>query len=219
MPATASAPNLLPANFFNVNSPRGAVFTTPGTGFQVSGATTDAGGGQPAAANFGNIDASYTAQFLQFSAQRLFTEKGANIMDVSFFLPGTAIPAGTRGFGVMFTGVESAATTSLQLFDLNNVSLGIFNAIPQTDATGFSFLGASLDSGLSQIGRVRITTGNAALGPGVLDTVPLAATDLVVMDDFIFGNPIPEGSTFAGAAISAVGLALCVARRRPQARG
>ena len=28
-----SAPNILPANFFNVNSPRGAVFDTPGTGF------------------------------------------------------------------------------------------------------------------------------------------------------------------------------------------
>src|SRR5439155_2931137 len=31
-----SAPNLLPANFFNSNSPRGIVFFTPGTGFQVS---------------------------------------------------------------------------------------------------------------------------------------------------------------------------------------
>ncbi len=29
-------PNLLPANFFNANSPRGAVFSTPGTGFLVS---------------------------------------------------------------------------------------------------------------------------------------------------------------------------------------
>src|SRR5437762_14235152 len=46
VPAGFSAPNLLPANFFNVNSPRGAVFATPGTGFQVSGATTDAGAGQ-----------------------------------------------------------------------------------------------------------------------------------------------------------------------------
>ncbi len=218
VPATLSAPNSLPATFFNVNSPRGVVFSTPGTGFQVSGATTDAGAGQPAAANFGNIDASYTAQFLQFSAQRLFTEFGVNIMDVSFFLPGTAIPAGTRGFGVMFTGVELDGTTSLQLFDLNNVSLGIFNAVPQSGATGFSFLGASLASGLSQIGRVRITTGNAALGPGVMDTAPLAGTDLVVMDDFIFGNPIPEGSTLAGAVISVVGLGLCAARRRQQQR-
>src|SRR2546423_10587888 len=61
VPAAASAPNNLPANFFNTTSPRGAVFATPGTGFQVSGATTDAGAGQPAAQNFGNINPTYTA--------------------------------------------------------------------------------------------------------------------------------------------------------------
>jgi hypothetical protein len=36
VPDALSAPNNLPANFFNVNSPRGVVFATPGTGFQVS---------------------------------------------------------------------------------------------------------------------------------------------------------------------------------------
>lgn len=63
VPAAASAPNLLPANFFNVNSPRGAVFSTPGTGFEVSGATTDAGAGQPAAADFGDIDSELHDNF------------------------------------------------------------------------------------------------------------------------------------------------------------
>ncbi len=33
VPDSLSDPNLLPANFFNVNSPRGVVFSTPGTGF------------------------------------------------------------------------------------------------------------------------------------------------------------------------------------------
>src|SRR5438045_2386489 len=32
VPDTLAAPNLLPANFFNVNSPRGVVFSTVGTG-------------------------------------------------------------------------------------------------------------------------------------------------------------------------------------------
>src|ERR1700693_5155944 len=36
VPDAQSAPNNLAANFFNVNSPRGVVFSTPGTGFQVS---------------------------------------------------------------------------------------------------------------------------------------------------------------------------------------
>src|SRR3954452_16404465 len=33
VPDALAAPNLLPANFFNINSPRGVVFTTAGTGF------------------------------------------------------------------------------------------------------------------------------------------------------------------------------------------
>ena len=36
VPDARSAPNLLPANFFNSTSPRGVVFFTPGRGFQVS---------------------------------------------------------------------------------------------------------------------------------------------------------------------------------------
>jgi hypothetical protein len=36
VPANFSDPNLLPNNFFNVNSPRGAEYSTPGTGVAVS---------------------------------------------------------------------------------------------------------------------------------------------------------------------------------------
>src|SRR5690348_16470000 len=36
VPEARSDPNSLPADFFNVNSPRGVVFSTPGTGFLVS---------------------------------------------------------------------------------------------------------------------------------------------------------------------------------------
>src|SRR5262245_41254973 len=36
VPDAFAAPNNLPANFFNANSPRGVVFFTRGSGFQVS---------------------------------------------------------------------------------------------------------------------------------------------------------------------------------------
>src|SRR5213080_716752 len=80
VPDAFSAPNLLPANFFNVNSPRGVIFSTPGTGFQVSSTVAS---GTPV--EFGNIDPSYTATFATFSAQRLFTAIGSNVLDVTFF--------------------------------------------------------------------------------------------------------------------------------------
>ena len=55
VPDGSSAPNNLAANFFNVNSPRGVVFSTPGSGFQVS---ATAASGTPI--EFGNLNAAYT---------------------------------------------------------------------------------------------------------------------------------------------------------------
>src|SRR5437764_846208 len=60
VPDALSAPNNLPANFFNVNSPRGVVFATPGTGFQVSA-------NAPGAVEFANINPAYPSAFAPFS--------------------------------------------------------------------------------------------------------------------------------------------------------
>lgn len=214
VPGAQSAPNNMSSNFFNVNSPRGVVFTTPGTGFQVSGATTDGGAGQPAPANFGNIDASYSSTFSPFSAQRLFTVLGSNQMDVLFFVPGTNTPGATKGFGAIFSDVDVAGTTSLQFFDINGVSLGAFAASSQS--SGFSFLGAFFNDGTTPIARVRITLGNTALGAGVTDNG--TTRDLVVMDDFLYGNPvaaaaIPEPATLGSLTLALTALAVLRKRR------
>jgi hypothetical protein len=186
VPDMFSAPNLLPANFFNVNSPRGVVFSTAGTGFQVSATVAS---GTPV--EFGNINATYPGLFQTFSPQRLFTALGSNVLDVNFFVPGTTIPALTRGFGSVFTDVDLANITSLQFFDASNTSLGTFFVPAGTVANeSLSFLG--VDFGSNIVSRVRITNGNAALGPNE------GALDLVVMDDFLFGEPVaavPEPST------------------------
>ncbi len=209
VPAAFAAPNNLPANFFNVNSPRGIVLATPGTGFEVSGATTDAGAGQPAAADFGNIDPSYTTFFAPFSAQRLFTALGSNVTDVNFFVPGSTTGALSRGFGVVFSDVDLAVTTMLEFFDSANVSLGAFFAPNIAGNETFSFLG--VDFGSSIVSRVRVVSGNQVLAAGN------TALDLVVMDDFIFGEPtvargIPEPMTLVLATLGLI--AAGFARRR-----
>ncbi|CAN5726499.1 hypothetical protein BH20VER1_BH20VER1_17170 [soil metagenome] len=201
VPDSFSSPNALPANFFNVNSPRGAVFSTPGSGFQVS-----ANAGGPAPVNFGNIDPSYTNTFAPFSPQRLFTPIGSNIMDVTFFVAGTAIAAVTSAFGAIFTDVDVANTTSMQFFDRANVSLGTFfvPAVPGGNQS-ISFLGVSFAN--ADIARVRITLGNAALGAGVVDNN--GTLDLVVMDDFLYAEPV--GAVIvpdAGSTVVFLGLAL-----------
>jgi len=182
VPSGSATPNYLPANFFNANSPRGVVLSTPGAGFQVSAATTDPSG-QPL--NFGNIDFSYSTTFIAFSPQRLFTSIGYNIYDVTFYIPGTTTPAAVNGFGSVFADVDQANTTSLGFFDHNNTPIGTSYA-PAAPG-GLSFVGAFTNNGLATISRVRVTLGNAILGAGVFDNN--ASTDLVVADDFIYGEP------------------------------
>ena len=208
VPDALSAPANLPANFFNVNSPRGAVFSGPGTGFQVS---ANAG---VAPTEFGNINPTYPSLFAVFSAQRLFTAVGSNIVDVNFFVAGTAIPGLTTGFGAVFTDVDLASTTSIQYFDINGASLGTFfvSAFPGNET--FSFLGVSFTEG-AIVSRVRITSGNAAFGAGVNET---ALIDLVAMDDFLYGEPkraVPEPSA---VLLLSVGLVGWMASRRRRSR-
>jgi hypothetical protein len=205
VPDAFAAPNNLPANFFNVNSPRGVVLSTPGSGFQVS---ANAG---VAPVDFGNIDPSYSGLFQAFSPQRLFTPLGSNITDVTFFVPGTSTAALTTGFGAVFSDVDLANVSSLQFFDPNNNSLGTY-FVPATfgDQT-FSFLGVAFPSAM--VSRVRITSGNQVLAPGNL------ANDLVVMDDFIFGEPtapvVRTPDVGSSGGLLALGLgALLFARHR-----
>ena len=189
VPDALSAPNNLPANFFNVNSPRGVVFSTPGAGgFQVSAKTGNLTG---TPVEFGNISIINPILFRTFSAERLFTSLGSNVIDVSFFIPGTPTPAVTTGFGAVFTDVDVANASSLQFFDMADISLGTFSVPNIAGQETLSFLGVLFTEG-AVVSRVRVTSGNQVLG-GTLE-------DLVVLDDFIYGEPrvaqqVPEPAT------------------------
>jgi hypothetical protein len=175
---------------------RGAEFVTAGTGFQISG--------QPNP-EFGNINLTYPGIFGTFSSPRLFTSLGSNVLDVLFFVPGTNLPALVAGFGAVFTDVDLASTTSLQFFDKSNASLGTFFVPDGTvDDASLSFLGVSFTEG-DTVSRVRITSGNAAVGPN-----DGAGTDIVVMDDFIYAEPrkIPEPATWLLMVVALAGLIL-----------
>ncbi|MBL9164827.1 MAG: PEP-CTERM sorting domain-containing protein [Planctomycetaceae bacterium] len=203
VPNAFAAPNNLAANFFNVNSPRGVVFSTPGSGFQVS---ANAASGTPV--RFGNLNAAYPAEHQTFSAERLFTALDSNTVQIDFFVPGTNVPASVAGFGAVFTDVEVAGATKYTVFYGDGTNGGQF-AIPVAPGGGLSFLGLTEPNRYS---RIIIQSGTAL--PGTSEG--RGSLDVAFMDDFIYGEPtaIPEPTTaalLAGALVTMAGV-----RRRAQ---
>jgi hypothetical protein len=213
VPDSAASPANLPSDYFNTVSPRGVVFSTPGTGFRVS---ADASG----VPEFGDIDPSYPGTFRALSPERLFTPIGSNIFDVSFFLPGTSTPALTSSFGAIFTDVDLSTTTSIEFFDAAAMSLGTFFVTGLVGNETLSSLEVTFP--MPVISRVRITAGNAALGTGVLDQNG-NPTDLVVLDDIFFEEPVaapgdpavPAPPTLALLSLGGLSLLARYRRRRP----
>ena len=209
VPEAVSSPNAFPGNFFNGNTPgraRGAVFTTPGRGFENS---ANAGSG----VQFGNLDPSYPSIFEPFSGGKIFTPIGSNVMDVTFFSPADQSTVATvSGFGAVFTDVQFANTTSLEFFNLQGSSLGTFYAPAVAgDDESFSFLGVQFNAG-ERVGRVRMTLGNTALGGGITNSSTL---DPVAVDDLIYAepSPVPEPGTWM-LLTSGAGVLYFVRRRR-----
>jgi hypothetical protein len=153
----------------------GAIFTTGGTGFRND--STD----------FAEVNASYAAQFNFFSANKIFAPVGSNQLDQLFQVAGQPTPATTRGFGIVFSDVDVAEKTIIEVFAQDGSSIGKFAAPVRSDAGGLSFLGVTFDNPI--IARVRITLGTGALAAGVNDITDGGTVDLVVLDNLIYGEP------------------------------
>jgi hypothetical protein len=187
---TTTAP-VTPFNVF-LNT-RGSQFTTPGIGLSQA---PPSGGPQGGLAVLFN-NPSYGTIFRPFSNFRLFTPVGSNITNALFFLPGFngTIPATVRGFGAVFTDVDQPdgsgpakkqgnrrASTLITFFDADGQLL-FSSFAPASPGDGSqTFFGVIYND--ARIARVRITTGDVAPGPD-----DDAQNDIVMMDDFIYGEP------------------------------
>lgn len=190
VPDGFASPNNMPANFFNANSPRGAVFSTP-CDFAVFRISAKAGNPTNTPVRFGEIDASYTDTFQAFSQQRLFTVVSGNDspcsrLSVNFFVAGTNTPAETTGFGAVFADVDIPGHVRIIPYDRfgNVLDPGVITA--ERSNGGLSFIGVSYPE--AKIARIDIESGKTGLFPGIVDE---PGTDVVAMDDFLYGEPQP----------------------------
>jgi hypothetical protein len=188
-----TTPPVTPFNTFLNN--RGAQFTTPGIGLSQAPASGGPQGGLAVLFN----NPTYETTFSTFSPSRVFTPVGSNITEALFFVPGTngATPATVRGFGAVFTDVDQPdgsgpgkkkgnrdASTLMEYFDAYGKLL-FSSFVPASPGDGsLSFFGIVFED--ARIARVRITTGNVAPGPD-----DDGKNDIVMMDDFIYGEPQP----------------------------
>jgi len=181
------------STFTGFQGTRGALFTTPGTGFVQAPAAADPVLFPPGglAGLFNNP--TYGNTFTAFSASRLFSAIGSNITDVTFFVPvapgGSNEPATVNGFGAVFTDVDKRgngnAGARIEYFDANG-DLLFSSIVPALPGDGsLSFFGIVFDDD-APVARVRITSGNVA--PGLNDR---GRQDVVMMDDFLYGEPQP----------------------------
>jgi hypothetical protein len=183
-----------PVNPFNVFlNTRGAQFTTPGIGLSQA---PPSGGPQGGLVGLFN-NPTYGTEFSAFSPVRLFTPVGSNITNTFFFRPGSngTVPAVVSGFGAVFTDVDQpdgsgpgkkqgnrGASTLMEFFGADG-SLLFSSFVPASPGHGgLSFFAIKFND--PRIASVRITAGNVAPGPD-----DDAKNDVVMMDDFIYGEP------------------------------
>jgi len=178
VPANFTNNNNFPFDFFGSSDPAAANGRKRGLIYQADAVF------RVDSTDFSEIDRSYAAQFEPFSRKRLFAFINDNVSDITFKVPGTDSAAFVNGFGIIFSDVDAANYTTVEFFNKNR-SLGVFKALPA--AQGFSFVGVVFNN--EKVTRIKITAGNGILGPGQKDISDGGAYDLVVMDDFLYGEP------------------------------
>jgi hypothetical protein len=171
----------LPNDFFNpteLNAPvalqRGLIYSPSFGEFQVS------------KSNFNNIDPSATGEFAAYSGNKTFANVTTNLWPINFQVAGERTEAFTKGVGIVFSDVDLANSTSLEFFE-GEKSLGKFFVPPHDVSSSFSFLGVYYP-GDEHITKV-IVRHDGILADGQKDISTGGQHDLVIFDDFIYGEP------------------------------
>lgn len=177
----STATSIVPTPFDGFLLNRGARFTTRGDGFVQAPV-------EGLAATFNNT--SYATEFKAFSPVRLFSPLDSNVTTAQFFVPGGGdVAATTNALGAVFSDVDQqnerrghGGSTVLLFYGVYGNLLYRAEVPASEGEASFSFMGVLFDD--ARVAYVRIRTGNAL--PGFDDD---KRHDVVMMDDFIYGEP------------------------------
>lgn len=170
----------LPAQFFNqtgaeanTSLQRGLAYA-PETDFRVS------------KTQFAGIDPEAASEFKAFSGTATFANVSVAEWPVFFQRAGITEAAAVRGFGLVVSDVDQPNTVTVEFFN-GQQSLGIVNVPPHDASSNFSFAGMLFNE--AKITSVKVKH-QGILASGKKDISQGGETDLVVMDDFIYGEPV-----------------------------
>jgi hypothetical protein len=138
---------------------------------------------------FATINEEAASEFSAFSGTKTFANTTAVKWDVKFQKAGTTESASVQSFGLVFSDVDKNNSTSLEFFN-GEKSIGKY-FVPAHDATSsFSFLAVQFRN------KERITSVTVShdgfLAEGTRDISVGGTRDLVVLDDFIYSEPVAQ---------------------------
>ena len=173
----------LPSDFFNQvdigssqSRQRGFIYASVSGEFRVSNN------------GFNAVNPSSAGEFTTFSGDNAFANISSSLWDAGFQVPGEAIAASVKGFGIVFSDVDLDNTNSLEFFN-EDKSLGKFFVPAKTTGSNFSFLGVYFKN--EKVTRVRVAH-DGKLSDGQNDISNGGTKDLVVMDDFLYDEPVKK---------------------------
>jgi hypothetical protein len=173
----------LPSDFFNSKDPAASNNLKKGLAYG------DNGEFRVSNANFTEVNSQAAGQFAAFSGNKTFANVNSNLWEVGFEVAGQLKTASVQGFGVVVADVDLATSTSLEFFN-GTKSLGKF-FVPAHDATSkFSFLGVYFKNN-ERITRV-VVSHDGILTDNQKDISDNGAHDLVILDDFLYSEPVQQ---------------------------
>lgn len=171
----------LPLDFFNPTAPGSSESLQRGLAYAAAGQFRVSDN------NFIDINSNAAGEFKAFSGKKTFANISSNAWEIEVEKPGQHIPASIRGFGVVFSDIDLANSTSLEFFD-GNKSIGKFFAPPHDAVSSFSFLGVYFNT-TDRITRIRVQH-DGVLADGQKDITGNGTRDLVVLDDLLYSEPV-----------------------------